>query len=254
MEKQIIKNRHGLKIVTQLEQAENPAGLAIVVHGLYGSKDQAHVEVFAQAFKDANYTVLRYDATHSFGESDGPHEDATTTGYYQDLEDVINWAKDQNWYIEPFVLAGHSLGGLSIILYAEKFPDKIKALAPISTAVSGELMKKHYAPVVAEWKKKGFLESEHKSKPGVMKKLKWGFVEDGLKYDVLPESHKLKMPVLLIVGDRDMFTPIEDHQLLLDKLSGPKELHIIKGSKHCFRAPEYLKEVKEIFDNWIKKI
>jgi hypothetical protein len=34
-----------------------------------------------------------FDTTHSFGESGGNYEDATTTQYYQDLEDVISWAK-----------------------------------------------------------------------------------------------------------------------------------------------------------------
>lgn len=252
MEKQTIKNRYGLKIVTQLEKADQPIGLAIVLHGLGGFKEQDHIEVFAQAFKDANYTVLRYDATHSFGESDGKYEEATTTGYYQDLEDVINWAKDQDWYMEPFVLAGHSLGGISILLYAEKYPEKVKALAPISSVISGDLMKEVYGDQLESWQKKGYVERPSASKPGTIKKLNWSFVEDLEGIDTLPEIEKLTMPVLLLAGDQDKYTPHSD--ILFEKLPGQKELHIIKNAPHTFRKEEHLKEIKNIFDEWIKKI
>ena len=45
--------------------------------------------------------------------------------------------RNAKWYGEPFVLVGHSLGGISTALFAENYPDKVKALAPISTVVSG---------------------------------------------------------------------------------------------------------------------
>jgi len=254
--KQTIKNRHGLKIVTLLEKADQPKGLAIVLHGLGGFKEQDHIEVFAQAFKDANYTVLRYDATHAFGESEGDYEEVTTTGDYEDLEDVISWAKEQDWYSEPFILAGHSQGGLSIILYAQKYPEKVKALAPISTMISGNLSVQAYndPEYQAKWQKQGYIENPSYSRPGVMKKLNWSYMEDAMKYDILPQADKLSMPVLLIVGEKDRGTPPEHQELLFDKLSGEKELHIIKGSGHCFRKKEHLDEVKQIFDNWIKTI
>lgn len=250
--KTTIKNRHGLKIVTLLEKADQPQGLAIILHGLGGFKDQDHIEVFAQSFKDANYTVLRYDATHSFGESEGEYKEATTSGYYDDLEDVIDWAKDQDWYIEPFVLVGHSLGGISILLYAEKYPDKVKALVPISTVVSGELMKQVYGDQLKTWQEKGFIERPSVSKSGTIEILNWSFVEDIKDIDTLPEADKLTMPVLLIVGDNDKYAPHQD--ILYEKLPDEKELHIIKGAGHTFRDPDYLRQIKQIFDKWIKKL
>ncbi|MBT4335499.1 hypothetical protein HOD65_03435, partial [bacterium] len=112
LEKVIIKNRKGQGIVVLLEIAPDQKGLAFVMHGLGGYKEQPHVEVFAKAFLDNNYSVIRFDTTNTFGESDGNYEDATISNYYEDLEDVIEWAKNQEWYQEPFCLAGHSLGGI----------------------------------------------------------------------------------------------------------------------------------------------
>jgi len=120
MEKIFIQNRKNQKLAVLVDQPENPKGLAFVMHGLGGFKEQPHIKIFAQSFQGAGYIVVRFDATNTFGESDGNYEDATTTNYYEDLEDVIGWAKTQAFYQEPFFLAGHSLGGICVALYAEK--------------------------------------------------------------------------------------------------------------------------------------
>src|SRR4030042_5738964 len=139
MEKVKIKNRKGQNIAVLLEKAQDQKGLAFVMHGLGGFKEQPHIATFAESFRDKEFKVVRFDTTNTYGESDGNYEDATTTNYYEDLEDVIGWAKFQVWYQEPFYLAAPSLGGLAITLYAEKYPEKLEGLAPISTVVSGEL-------------------------------------------------------------------------------------------------------------------
>ncbi|KKU48659.1 MAG: hypothetical protein UX68_C0010G0034 [Parcubacteria group bacterium GW2011_GWA2_46_9] len=253
MEKLFIKNRKGQKIAVIVEKNVDQRGLTFVMHGLGGFKEQDHIQTFADAFKEKGYTVIRFDTTNTFGESDGNYEDATTTNYYEDLEDVIEWAKKQPWYEQPFCLAGHSLGSICIALYAEKYPDRVKALAPISTVVSGKLSiatEKH-KKVAEEWQRTGWrVENGY---AGIVKKLKWSHVEDRLKYDLLPEANKLTMPVLLIVGENDDGTPPEHQQILYEKLPGRKELHIIKGAPHTFREKDHLAEIKKIFLRWIDK-
>ena len=138
-EKLEFMNRDNKKIVVIIDYVKNSKGLAIVMHGLGGLKEQPHIVTFSEAFLESGYTVVRFDVTHTFGESEGNYENATTTNYYNDLCDVITWAKDQQWYQEPFILAGHSLGGISVALFAENYPEKVKAVAPISTVISGKL-------------------------------------------------------------------------------------------------------------------
>lgn len=248
-----IKNRDGLNIVVLLEENQNAKGLVFIAHGLGGFKEQKHITTFAQAFLESGYTVVRYDATNSIGESGGKTEDATLTNHYQDLEDVIKWSKMQKWYQKPFCLAGHSLGSICILLYAEKHPAEVLALAPISTVVSGKLsLETHSKKELNEWKKTGWKVDESKSKPGVIKKLKWSHIKDRLKYDVLRDVAKLTMPVLLIVGDNDESTPVRHQRILFNALSGNKELHIIKGAPHTFRERRHLQEIKRILLQWIK--
>lgn len=173
MKKEFIKNRKGQKIAVLIEEAENQKGLAFVMHGLGGFKEQPHIKTFADAFRENGYTVVRFDTTNTFGESEGNYEDATTTNYYEDLEDVIKWAESQDWYEEPFCLVGHSLGGISTALYSEKNPGKVKALAPISTVVSGKISLE--APrykgndILDKWKERGWTEKKSASKEGIIK-------------------------------------------------------------------------------------
>lgn len=221
------------------------------MHGLGGSKDQPHIQTMADAFREQGYTVLRFDTTNSFGESDGEYADATVTNYFEDLEDVVAWAKTQEWYTEPFVLAGHSLGGICTALFAEKEPQRVRGLAPISTVVSGKLSTEtdRHKSIDAEWKRTGWVEEPRHG--GGVKRLKWSHMEDRLKYDLLPEAHQLTMPVLLAVGEHDLVTPLDQQRVFYDALPGPKELHIIAGAFHTFREAEHLARLKEIFSDWM---
>ncbi|MDP2736539.1 MAG: alpha/beta hydrolase [bacterium] len=255
MKKLTIKNRKNQSIVVIVEQADKQKGLAFVMHGLGGFKEQPHIEIFAKAFRDNNYTVVRFDTTNSIGESDGKYEDATVTNYYEDLEDVIVWSKNQTWYEEPFCLSGHSLGGFSVAYYAINHGEKVKAIASISPLISGELsIKAHGKKEIDEWKKTGWKIEESKSRPGLIKKLKWAHMEDRLKYDLLPDANKLTMPVLLMVGENDTSIPPEHQGLLFEKLPGKKEFHIIKGAPHTFREQKELEEIYKIMDKWIKSL
>ncbi len=249
MEKIIIKNRKNQNIVVLLERQENQKGLAFVMHGLSGRKEELHIAAFAKAFYDSKYTVVRFDTTNTFGESDGTYADATVTNYFEDLEDVIKWASENSWYEEPFCLAGHSLGGICTAYFAEKYPEKVKALAPISTVISGKLsITTPKYKNAEEMKERGWIQEKN----GV--KLKYKHLEDRFNYDLIEGADKLTMSVLMMVGELDEGTPPKHQQILFDSLPGKKELHIIKGAEHVFRDKVHLDEIREIFLKWIETI
>jgi len=254
MEKEVIKNRKGQNIAVIIEKPENQKDLAFVMHGLGGFKEQPHIQTIAEVFKEKGYTVIKFDTTNTIGESDGKLELATVTNYYEDLEDVIRWAQVQEWYQEPFCLAGHSLGGFCVSLYTENHPEKVKALAPISTVVSGELFIKAFKvkESLEEWERCGYREWESLSSPGLIKRLNYSFVLDGLKYDLLKKIKEIKVPVLLIVGENDEDVPPDHQKILYSALNTEKEFHIIKGAGHTFRDDVHLRELKAILSKWLE--
>jgi pimeloyl-ACP methyl ester carboxylesterase len=256
MEKVRIKNRQGLTITVGLDLVPNQKGLAFVAHGLAVWKDQPQLETIKDALNENGYSVVRWDATNAMGESDGKMEDATVTGYYEDMEDVMAWSRKQEWYAEPFILAGCSLGGLITTLYAENHPQKVKALAPISSAISYQFMVERIEKEkLKKWKRDGIKSKLSLSKPGVIKSLKWNFMVDLEQYDALKKISKLTMPVLLIVGEKDTTTPPHHQKVFFDAmLHTRKELHIAKGCPHMFLASDQLAELKKPLMKWLKKL
>lgn len=250
--KQKMQNRHGLQIVMEVEGDIDSSKLVFVIHGLSGSKDQPHMLGMREAFTEAGYCVVAFDATHSFGESEGDLMHATATSFISDLEDVIAWAETQAWYKEPFTLAGHSLGGISLLVYASKHPNKITALLPMSTVVSGKIRMESKDPVfLKEWKEKGYYHKVSKSLPGKSGNISYKLNDDLLQYDTLAFAANIHCPILLLVGSEDDTTTPAMQQMLYDRLGGPKELHIINGMPHSPREPQHLDKIKKVTKNWL---
>jgi len=248
-----IKNRKNQNISVLVEKTKNQKGLAFVMHGLGDSKNSDHIRTFISCFLNNNYTVVSFDTTNTFGESDGIFEDANITNYYEDFVDVINWAKKQDFFQKPFILCGHSLGAICSAFYAENNPKEIKALAPFSTVINAELSRQTYSKKeLTTWKKTGWL-TENWGAQGKIR-LKWSYMEEKEKYDLLKGVNNLTMPVLMIVGELDKTTPLKHQKLLFDKLSGKKELFVIKNSPHTFREKNHLDQIYNILDKWIKSL
>lgn len=244
------QNRDGNTISVRVEEpTAPPRGLAFVMHGLGSNKDAAHLRAMVEAFLQADFRVVSWDAVHTFGASTGGlFEDATVTNYYADLEDVVQWAATQPWYEAPFVLCGHSLGGISVTLFAEKYPEKVRALAPIATVVSGELSVQSGADDIAAWRAAGVRVTA--GRDGSERRLKWAHMEDRLRYNVLPDAQRLTMPVCMVVGSRDAPTPPAHQALLFAAIPEPKEMHIIADAEHSFTEPSQRAELTAYLTQW----
>ena len=251
-----IPNRTGKRIVLIVDYDRSDKGLAFVMHGLGGFKEQEQIAVCAQAFKEHQLTAVRFDVRNTFGESEGLYEDANVTNYLEDLEDVIAWAASQPWYHEPFYLAGQSLGGICVLLYARAHPLAIKGLAPISTVISGELQLSHASPEERKtYEESGWKSVPSVTRPGTFKNLRWHqFADDILRYDVLPLAPRLRMPVFLAVGSVDTSTPAAEQRLLFERLTCAKELHIIEGAPHVLRTPDHLLQFKGLLSAWVGNV
>jgi esterase/lipase len=257
--KLFIKNRKKEKIAVIIEEPKNSIGLAFVMHGRSGFKEQKQVQILARACKKNKYTTIRFDTTRSRGESAGKVEDTTFTFFYQDLEDVIKWAQKQKFYQEPFILIGCSIGATAVLIYNIKNKKKVKALAPISVATTGDLLRekyvKHKSQELKEWKEKGYISRKSESKPGIIK-INFYFYLDTIqkKYNLIDKIDKIKVPVLLVVGSKELPWNIKYNQKIYQKLKSSKELHIIENAPHTLRAKTHLKQLYEISNKWLKKL
>lgn len=255
-----IKNRHGLKLVIQVDTPDNPKDLVFIAHGQGGFMGQVHIEAFAEAFLENNFRVVRFDATHAMGESEGDMFDVTYDSYVEDLEDVISWAKAQTWIQEPFALCGASMGAQSTTWYAEHHSQDIQYLVALAPPVNFDLWIKKHPEHIKGWQEKGYVEMISKSKPGLVKKVGWGVNESLKKYDLLPLAEKLTMPVLFMSGEFDTSCPVEIQEVLFNSIPSQNKIFIkTPNAEHNFRnhkTDEYgqeLQEAKEALGSWLRE-
>ncbi len=66
----------------------------------------------ARFLAENGFASVRFDL-YGNGESDGEFEDMTFTGILHDIEDIINWTKQQDFFANPdkIILSGQSMGG-----------------------------------------------------------------------------------------------------------------------------------------------
>lgn len=260
-ERAVIKNRHGLKLAVQVDIPDKATQLAIIEPGQGGTIDQVHISAFADAFLGNGYTVVRFDPTHSVGESEGNIADVTYDSYVEDLEDVIDWARSQSWFKQPFVLCGHSMGAQAVAWYAEHNPKEVSLLAPMAPVINHQLyMRTLDEDHKKRWQSIGYVESPSRSNPGVMKRIGWGVNESLKKFDIVLQAGRLTMPVINVVGDKDQPCPLEHQEIFMNAVgSKDKSLITIPGAEHSYRnaeSQEYGKEVQEVktaLNDWLRK-
>lgn len=252
-DKVVIKNRHGLNLVVLINKPKKQNGLVFLMHGFGSFKEHPVIKLSEKIFSDNNFITIRFDATKSIGESDGEMKDGTLTTYYEDLEDVLNWSKKQDWYKEPFYLVGHSAGGYCVSNYTIKNKEMVKKLILCSSLVSGQLLKEtdEIKSIIKEWKRKGIREWQSSSSPGIIKQSKYDFIEDSLNHDLLKDAESIECPVLFISAGEDKVIPLDHQKLLANKISN-KKLLVIKKSNHNLNEELTLRKISKAINDFIK--
>lgn len=257
--KTFIKNADGEKLAVVVEGLENQTDrrLAFIEHGLSSYKEYHVVRRAAEAFLNNGYVVVTFDTRHSFGESDGDIEFASLSNSIADLETVIDWAKKQDFYSEPFALCGHSLGGGSVLHYAEEYPDAVSCLISLGGMVGGKYYLRSYMlnnrEFFEKWRETGMRFCRKSSDKKICGYVSFDFVLDLQNYDMVFEAGKVKAPTLLITGKNDLSSTVYNNERLYEKLAAPKELVIIKDSPHTFSSESNQKDLYEAINDWLKR-
>lgn len=124
-----------------------------------------------EAFTDSGWQVFNFDAANSFNESDGDFAESRLGLHYEDMEDVCQLVQQQEWFVGPLAVSGHSMGGYAAARYAEDHSEEVALIAPIALVVSGSLIaqaeEKREPGKLAKWKVEGVLVSESLTTQGL---------------------------------------------------------------------------------------
>lgn len=245
----IIKNRKGFKMSIRINVNDKNTKLVFLEHGLSSRKEYPHMQVLEDVFSEYGYNVINMDATNSINESESSDEGITTTGHYEDLVDVIEWTKTQDFYKEPFALAGQSLGAISVVRYAGQYPNKVDLLIPCAfpyyNYIEDEL--NDFAKEVI---KNGFCDKVSKS-TGKVLRLKTAYVEDIKKLDLTEQIQKITANTYVVVGSKDNQKHLKNSRSLFQMLNCKKEFYLLEDIPHDLANTPH---DKELFTKTLKDI
>ncbi len=203
----------GVTLRGWLFSAERPRqGTVIFLHGRNQNRDTSLV--VAQRLVPLGYDVLAYDS-RAHGASDGKY---MTFGYYEkkDVSRAIDFLG-----ADRVIVAGVSLGAAVAIQSAAEDP-RIERVVAVSTFSSLEEVVRDRIPAFV-WEgqiQRAFREVERKAQFRVK------------EVDAVAAARNVDVPVLLLHGSLDRFTPLDHTQRVFGALRGPRELIEIDGAGH----------------------
>lgn len=221
--------------------AGGPAGgrvarpMLLFVHGAGGYAEKWRHQLPAVAA--AGFSALAVDLPGHRG-SDGPG--CVEIAEYRDaLAEFAHAAVS-----EPFVLAGHSMGGAIAQSFALRHPERLAGLVLVGTGarlrVHPETLERFRAGTVD----RGFLSAGFGVRPDpalldeefhnlghVRDEVRYGDFVACDRFDLMQEVAEISVPTLIVVGREDRMTPVKFSTFLAERIAGA-EMVVIEGAGH----------------------
>ncbi|OGZ62589.1 MAG: hypothetical protein A2812_02985 [Candidatus Staskawiczbacteria bacterium RIFCSPHIGHO2_01_FULL_36_16] len=221
----------------------------IVLHGWGSGSDRWIKE--AEIISKKNFQVVIPDLP-GFGESDKLTRPWT-------INDYVKWFEDftKIFEIQDFYLLGYSFGGALASKIAVKYPQRVKKLFLVASAVIRKKTAKkgflakiskfikffYFVPYYALFRKAVYKfiirKSDYVYAEGIMKQTYLNAISDDLSHHL----SFIRVPTVIIWGDKDQSVPIDDAKFINNKIKNSK-LIIIEGADHLMHKtmPEVLAE------------
>jgi pimeloyl-ACP methyl ester carboxylesterase len=170
----------------------------------------------------------------------------TPLGKVWKLDDYVNWLESElATEVEKVVLLGHSNGGRICLSFAAKYPEKVKGMILIDSAgiyhnelpikikrlVFGGLARFGRKISNSEMARKLLYKMTRESDYERANPLLRMTMRNLITTDVSDLFHLIRLPVVIIWGEKDFITPLKDGRLMKNALVN-SELFVISGAKH----------------------
>ena len=238
--------------------SDKKSAFAIIAHGLAGYKEEEMLQCVKNIFLKNGISVLMYDARFSLGDSDGPLENACFSHFIEDLNTVIQWAKKQSFYTNPFYLCGHSLGAGACLHYAINNPQDVAGIVTLSAVYNGIFLKQSYLQnkpdFMQEWQEKQYLNRVHPNNPQKHGKISYTHLADACQYQLEKSADKIMSPTLIVCGDVDISSTIDHNMILKNAIGNNARLTIIKSCGHTYKTQQNQTDLKEQIDLFLTDV
>lgn len=205
----------------------------LILHG-WGSKSDRW-QTTAKSLAGRGYEVIIPDLP-GFGQSGSPE----TVWSLSDYSNFVNKFAEKLG-LDSFNLLGHSFGGNVAITYSLRYPEKINRMFLVgAAAIRAETVKKKttygltrvfkflkYVPFVRRFFYRFIIKSDYPSTKGIMRDI---YLKT-LKEDLSDKLSEVKVPTLIIWGEKDDITPLKNAHEINLKIQGSR-LEIVPEIGH----------------------
>lgn len=249
-DKVYFKNSAGIRLCGILScptaNADNP--VVVMCHGFSTSKDSRTSVRLEEILNDQGISTFRFDF-FGHGESEGEFEEITTSEAIDDVLNAIKFVKESGH--NKTGLMGSSFGGMASLIAASRSdnPGILALKSPLSDYRS-MAHARHSEPELKDWKEKGFIEFE--SAEEEKQRLNYSFYEDAENVKAYEAARKIKIPALIVHGDKDETVPLSQSQKTARLIENCR-LEIIKGCDHVYSDPEHFERMLGLISEFIIK-
>ena len=246
-----IQGKHNKPILIDVffKETKQPKPIIIFCHGYKGFKDWGAWHLMAEAFAKVGFFFVKFNFSHNGGTTEQPIDfpdlkafgNNNYTKELDDLETVINWVSNNSDFKneankEAISLIGHSRGG-GIVLLKSNEDTRVKKIITLAgvcdfekrTATIGDLQ---------EWKNKGVkyvVNGRTKQNMPHFYQFYENFIQNKERLDIKKAAENLKIPYLIIHGNKDTSVLIEEAENL-KKWNPNSEFRIIENANHVFNV------------------
>ena len=120
-------------LLARPEDGEGKIPLVIILHGLTGFKEEAHLAALARKLRLSHFAALRADL-YGHGAGGGLFRDHTLQKWVAEIRQLIDEARTCGQYSQIF-LCGHSQGALCALLAAGEEPEHVSGVIALAPAL-----------------------------------------------------------------------------------------------------------------------
>ncbi|HRP61697.1 MAG TPA: alpha/beta fold hydrolase [Phycisphaerales bacterium] len=232
-----------------------PRGVILLAHGFKGYKDYGMFPRLARDCAMAGFLAHRFNFSHSgmtnqlesFARPDLFERDTWSKQVF-DLLAVIRAMDDRAIMGNelPFVLFGHSRGGVAAMLLAGRHADDamLSNMKGVMTAAAPARACSMSDEEQKQLLRDGYIESPS-ARTGQRLRVGKAFLQEQLDapaaHDVLSLVRRIRCPMLIVHGDHDATVPMSDAWAIGDAAQSSKVV-IVPGGDHVFNVSNPLAE------------
>jgi len=221
-----------------------PAFGVVMGHCFTCSRHTAVLRQIAKDLEAEGHAALRFDFSGN-GQSEGVFSESTYSKQIAEMKTAVAFLRARG--IERIGLAGHSLGGVVAMLTAGELPEVI-GVCSLAGRLTGltpfDFLNREQKQEVRRTGRVTF------TSRGRSLEITRDFFADAGGYDLAGRIAGLRVPLLVVHGDRDEVVPIAEAEQALEIRPEGTRLAIIRGADHMFSQEPHRLEVSQQVVGW----